>query len=752
MATASVTDDLESVMSLDSLRGSSSSHSSGKPAHARGTAGVAGAPTATAASSSRSFKASAEEPLSPAARLGAASGVAKPPSSLSPPAARANYGSAARVSADYYADDEDAVSGYHVEGGGGGHAATAHASDKSANPALASASSPAASSPAPASSKAFYVKVLLMLTLWYAGSAAKSVINKSIFKHFHYPLTILQSQLVLQASFTGLIILVFKYVVGFDLVSLSEGPDAHHHGHAHGQASAQAVPAGDSGAPDVRVGGDGTLVFAGSDGMDELESGKVRRLGDALGHKPFPMETTEEGGSGAAPAGTGGRAGAKGGSMSLAERTWVILPFTALHLAAHLFSQFSLSMMPVWMLKVVKSVSPLFTMALSYLVLGDTFDGWMVLSLLPIIAGVVLSGVDPSASHAKTELRVAGILLGVGAAVTYVGEKIAAKKLFNQRLANPFHLLVHSNLIAALVMVPAWLYVDVRAGIRVVSSDTVPLLVANGLVDSALGLGMLLVLTQMSALSHQIAAAGDRVVVMVVSVIFFKNYLSPEQISGIVVCCVGMAAYQRAKYHHDQIVAAAAATAHQGFQKGPHDAADLASPLSSRLLGGSGGGGGGGGAGRGFGPSSQSHKEGSRAVAGAGSASAGYGNSAAAADARLARRKAGRGGRGASGGGSHGGVSGGGGSSDVDLDDSRADAASARRHARQQPQQQQQQQRTQHSVGTEEDPDSDDELLRNLEAEMRKASSGSAVPTATPTGQVSTPPLVVTAGQRPPQR
>lgn len=63
---------------------------------------------------------------------------------------------------------------------------------------------------------------------------------------------------------------------------------------------------------------------------------------------------------------------------------------------------------------------------------------------------------------------------------------------------------------------------------------------------------MLLVLTQISALSHQIAAAGDRVFVMVVSVFFFQNHLENIQIIGMIVCVLGMGLYQRAKYNHDK--------------------------------------------------------------------------------------------------------------------------------------------------------------------------------------------------------
>ncbi len=402
----------------------------------------------------------------------------------------------------------------------------------------------------------YYLKLLVMLVMWYCGGATKSIVNKLVFTHFKFPLTVLQTQLILQASFTSLILVTFTTLFGVDLISL--GKPHKQHGHSQSRAVSTSASTFGSGSSNSVRGDRGIRSSGAFDDMVEVDAKPVAH------NRPA--------------------------SISLWEQTVVIMPFTILHLSAHVFSQFSLSLIPVWMLKVVKSVSPVFTVGLSYLVLGDTFDGWMILSLVPIVTGVVLCGIqtEPVSAH-KATFRLVGLLLGVGSAVTYVGEKIAAKKLFLADKANPFHLLVHSNIIASIMLLPIWYFVDYRNGLTITTNDTYYLLLANGLVDSFLGLGMLLVLTQLSALSHQIAAAGDRIFVMVVSVIVFNNHLSTMQIAGIVVCCAGMFLYQKAKSNHDRKLEQSNRVVYAGLEKGD-DVSDTKALLSdSRWSGGLGG-------------------------------------------------------------------------------------------------------------------------------------------------------------------
>jgi drug/metabolite transporter (DMT)-like permease len=237
-----------------------------------------------------------------------------------------------------------------------------------------------------------------------------------------------------------------------------------------------------------------------------------------------------------------------------------LLPFTCAHLAAHILAQYALAALPVWALKVAKALGPVFAVVLARALLGERVSLRAGLALAPIVLGVALAAVPTSVFNggggggdgghgARESVKLWGIGLGALSALMYVVEKIAAKKLFSVGRIDPCTLLVASNLLAAALLLPAWAIVEARHGAvagAVSSADgyrTALLLVANGVVDSVLSVAMLLLLTVLTAVTHQVCQAGDRVTALSASIIVFGDAVAPQQAVGIVLALGGMALY-----------------------------------------------------------------------------------------------------------------------------------------------------------------------------------------------------------------
>jgi solute carrier family 35 protein E1 len=68
-----------------------------------------------------------------------------------------------------------------------------------------------------------------------------------------------------------------------------------------------------------------------------------------------------------------------------------VLPISTGHIFAHLLTQVSLQNVPVSFTHTVKACSPIFAVILSNTLLGESFTPDVLVSLVPIVSGVVLS-------------------------------------------------------------------------------------------------------------------------------------------------------------------------------------------------------------------------------------------------------------------------------------------------------------------------------------------------------------------------
>lgn len=103
----------------------------------------------------------------------------------------------------------------------------------------------------------------------------------------------------------------------------------------------------------------------------------------------------------------------------------LIMPYILSNISGHILSQLALFLLPIYMLKLTKSLEPLCTVFFARIWLKDVYHPLVYLSLLPIVLGVGLTTVD------KIEGAWWGMLIGFLSAAAYSLCRIFAKQVFD---------------------------------------------------------------------------------------------------------------------------------------------------------------------------------------------------------------------------------------------------------------------------------------------------------------------------------
>jgi len=137
--------------------------------------------------------------------------------------------------------------------------------------------------------------------------------------------------------------------------------------------------------------------------------------------------------------------------------------------------------------------------------------------------------------------------LGLFSASLYAWEKTTAKGLFSKGGEDPYRLLIVSNMLGILVLFPIWFITTGVESLTSLPSRVMWALFGNGVIDSFLSIAMMLALQMVSVTTHQVAQAGERIFVLVGSVIAMKEILERLQWLGIFIVFVGVLLYGHAR-------------------------------------------------------------------------------------------------------------------------------------------------------------------------------------------------------------
>jgi solute carrier family 35 protein E1 len=210
---------------------------------------------------------------------------------------------------------------------------------------------------------------------------------------------------------------------------------------------------------------------------------------------------------------------------------------------------------------VVKTLEPLFTCLFSAVVLKQIFSLPVYLSLLPVILGVAL------ASASEVSFSTVSLVSGLLSNVCFALRAISAKKLMSRPVGENMHA---QNLYAVLTMValaaitPLAIAAEggsIVAGTRATISAIglprfVRMLLVAGVSHYTYNECAFLALSSIHPVTHAVANTIKRVAVIVISVLYFHNPLTPTGVIGSAIAIAGVLLYSLAKAQADAPAAA----------------------------------------------------------------------------------------------------------------------------------------------------------------------------------------------------
>lgn len=220
----------------------------------------------------------------------------------------------------------------------------------------------------------------------------------------------------------------------------------------------------------------------------------------------------------------------------------------------HLMSTVAPAYGTVAFTNVVKTLEPLFTCAFSALFLKQVFAMPVYLSLVPVIAGVAL------ASANEVSFSTISLVSGLLSNVCFALRAITAKRLMSQPVGDHMHA---QNLYAVLTMqamvaiLPLALVAEggtVVAGTlatieQVGLAKLLRMLLLAGVSHYVYNECAFVALSSIHPVTHAVANTIKRIAVIVVSVLYFSNPLTPTGALGSAIAIVGVMLYSLAKAH-----------------------------------------------------------------------------------------------------------------------------------------------------------------------------------------------------------
>ncbi|KAJ9529796.1 hypothetical protein QJQ45_022195 [Haematococcus lacustris] len=253
-----------------------------------------------------------------------------------------------------------------------------------------------------------------------------------------------------------------------------------------------------------------------------------------------------------------------------------ILPLALVHTLGNTLTNISLGAVAVSFTHTIKALEPLFSVLLSAVFLGETPHPLVLAALLPIIGGVAL------ASASEATFNWTGFLSAMGSNLTFQSRNVLSKKLMTAKQGSGPSVPPLGNvalfgvmtLLSALLLLPVSLAVEGQALAAFLTAppalaaggsgvDPVAVLVQAGLAGICfhtyqqarqppphtlpLSTVSYMILARVSPVTHSIGNCVKRVVVIVASVIFFRNPISTTNAIGTAIALAGVFAYSQVK-------------------------------------------------------------------------------------------------------------------------------------------------------------------------------------------------------------
>ena len=229
-----------------------------------------------------------------------------------------------------------------------------------------------------------------------------------------------------------------------------------------------------------------------------------------------------------------------------------IVPLAVIHAVGNLLTNVSLGKVAVSFTHTIKASEPFFSVLLSALFLGDIPSLAVVLALVPVVGGVAL------ASMTEVSFCWAGFLAALGSNITFQSRNVLSKKMMGMSVIKGA--IDNINLFSVITMLSCLVCLPVAVGLEGVRF-TPAAIAATGASVSELTKALMvagfcfqmyqqisyMILSRVSPVTHSVGNCMKRVTVIVVTLLYFKNPVSPLNMVGTAMALGGVFLYSRAK-------------------------------------------------------------------------------------------------------------------------------------------------------------------------------------------------------------
>ena len=228
-----------------------------------------------------------------------------------------------------------------------------------------------------------------------------------------------------------------------------------------------------------------------------------------------------------------------------------LAPVALFHTIAHVSACVSFSKMAVSFTHVIKAAEPVFSVILTSVFMNETFSAMTYVSLLPIVAGCSLAAMK------EISFSIGGMNYALVSNLGSVLRNVFSKKLLNEfTYIDGINMYALISIISLCYLAPVAYLIEGStwaagwtAAVQTLGSNAkfVQLLAIGGVFYHLYNQVSYQALTGISPLTFSVGNTMKRVAVIVSSVLFFKNYVSPLNWVGTGLAILGAYLYSNSK-------------------------------------------------------------------------------------------------------------------------------------------------------------------------------------------------------------
>jgi solute carrier family 35 protein E1 len=237
-----------------------------------------------------------------------------------------------------------------------------------------------------------------------------------------------------------------------------------------------------------------------------------------------------------------------------------LLPVAAAHTLGHLFTVLSFGAVAISFTHVVKALEPFVNVVGSAIFLQSTFPLPVYASLIPVVAGVIMASVS------EATFNWMGFLTAMGSNFAFTARNIFSKKNMNTPKGEnmtPMNLYAVLTILSTVLLLPFALIAEWRVFPRAwqmaVAAMTLPKLLiwvaVSGLFFYLYNEVAFMALDSVHPITHAVGNTVKRVVIIIASVLVFKNPIDWRGWLGSAIAIGGVLLYSLVKNRYDTLAA-----------------------------------------------------------------------------------------------------------------------------------------------------------------------------------------------------